>query len=161
MASQKQKLTFKIKNNLIVNLVEQKNNYLELVINVYLDKNISLLDLINKEAPNDKDLQIKILDIYYKLAKDKIKNKTILNYLEDVKTKEYNTDLLELVDSDVETKENEEDYTDDDIVEVDTDDDEPIINNDEANIKRDEVQKLYINDAVSVAFIVRNTENPL
>jgi superfamily II DNA or RNA helicase len=148
MALEKKKLTLKIKDNEIVNLVEQEDNHLELVINDYIDKNISLPDIItDEEAQNDEDLQNKIFDIYFKLVKERIKNKTILNYVEDIKSEEESENLPELIDSDVETEDNEEDNTDEDIDEVDTDDDEPIINNDEANIKRSEVQKLYINDA--------------
>ena len=76
MASQKKKITLKNKHNVLERLVEQPNNHLELVIKEYLDKNTSLPDIITLEANNDEDLQNKILDIYCKLVKEKIKDNT-------------------------------------------------------------------------------------
>ena len=83
MAFQNKKLTLinkhKVKNNPqhteLVNLVEQPNNNLEIIINNYLDKNISLPDIITKEeAENDEVLYNQIFDMYCKLVKERLKD---------------------------------------------------------------------------------------
>ena len=79
MALQKKKITFKTKSNQqnieLKTLVEQPNNHLELKIQESIDINTSLPDIIiEEEAQDDEDLQNKILDIYCKLVKERIKN---------------------------------------------------------------------------------------
>ena len=74
MSLQKTPIIFKNKHNELKTLVEQKDNHLELVIKEHIDKNTSLPDIITEEANNNEDLQNKILDIYYKLVKEKIKD---------------------------------------------------------------------------------------
>ena len=78
MAMQKKTLTLKKKHSELENLLKQEDNHLELVINDYIDKNISLPDIIaDEEAHNDEDLQNKIFDIYFKLVKERIKESKI------------------------------------------------------------------------------------
>jgi len=155
MASQKKKIILKNKHNVLERLVEQPNNHLELVIKEYIYKNTSLPDIIIEEANNDEDLQNKILDIYCKLVKEKIKTKyepkqivvkdKKLEVEETKKTEDKETEDEDEVEDEVED-EDEDEFNNDDF-NYDNDDDEPIINNDEANVKRNEIQKIVINES--------------
>ena len=129
----KKKIIIKKKNNKVTvnntTIIETQKqdvnddtyNGLVIFIKDSIKQNISLPDILKNETYKDKEVKRQIAVIYNKLIMDIIDNP------EDDTEDEYDTD--------------------EDIDEVETDDDEPIINNDEANIKRDEVQQLYINDA--------------
>ena len=129
----------------ILLLNKEKNfiNELEIEVKKMLNENKTLENIIFKHCIKDnipdKELTLQIKDIYIKLINEKI-NEIINNNKESDDNKDK--------DKYDEDDDEEDEYdTDEDIDEIDTYDDEPIINNDEANIKRAEVQQLYINDA--------------
>jgi len=99
-------------------------NGLELFIKNSIKQNISLPDILKNETYKDTELKTQLLEIYHKLISD-----TIVN------PKDEESDKYESDDEDL--------YSD----EYESDEGEHIIYKDEANIKREEIQQLYINNA--------------
>lgn len=119
---------------LLLNKEKKFINELEIEVKKMLNENETLENIIFKHCIKDnipdKELTLQIKDIYIKLINEN-SNELIENIFNN-----HNDSYSDNNNSD----------SDSDSDNYDTDD-EPIINNDEANIKRAEVQQLYINDA--------------
>jgi len=98
-------------NNVVIN---KKEYYLDKVIQKYIDARISLIDIIKKEAPNNKELQNNIIETYTNLIK-----LNITTILEDDKINNINGSEID-----------NEDFCNDDFNIDDCNDVDEIIDND-------------------------------
>jgi superfamily II DNA or RNA helicase len=122
-------------------------NGLVIFIKNSIKKNLSLPDILKNETYKDKEIKRQLAVIYNKLIMDTIDNP------ENNEEADENDDIEDddIEDDDIEDYDIEDDDIEDDDIEDDVDDEETIEqiinNNDIPIIKRNKIQKLYIDDA--------------